>query len=291
MRRLSLLLLLLLLPLTALGDVSVMSEMLETPLTGLRVTVLEMGRSDAILLQCGGEAMLIDGGYAAYAKALQHDLESRGLRAMKYYLNTHPHNDHIEGLTALMDAGFKAERFLSPFPADLDDAYNKAAAKSAWENGVIYRKVRDGDVFLVGDAQVEILRDESGSSLNDKSAATMVTYGDARLLLGADLTGNAQKALLKAKGAEKLKADIVKAPHHGENAMVDAFLTAVAPELTVCTSAKDEAPALENQMKSRKIPLLYSGEGSVVLVTDGASWQVYQMEKQGRNRWQTADKK
>lgn len=36
----------------------------------LRVTVLETGRSDAILLECGGEAMMIDGGEEHYCLSI-----------------------------------------------------------------------------------------------------------------------------------------------------------------------------------------------------------------------------
>lgn len=46
----------------------------------------------------GGESMLIDGGDDSWEAAVRHDLEARNLTAFRYFLNTHSHNDHIEGL-------------------------------------------------------------------------------------------------------------------------------------------------------------------------------------------------
>ena len=60
---------------------------------------------------------------------------------------------------------------------------------------------------------------------------------------------------------EGLQAEIIKAPHHGENAMVTEFLTAVDPSLILCTAPEADAPDLARQARSRELPLLFSGEG------------------------------
>lgn len=287
MRKLLTLLFLLCLPALAAAEVRIGQEApadwaaRET----LRVTLLQTGRSDAILVECGGEAMLIDGGDASWAQAVQHDLEKRGLTAFRYFLNTHPHNDHIEGLTWLMRQGYKPGRFMSPFAADwTGDSYHVEAVKVAWDSGIPFRLVRDGDVFPLGTASVHIYRSTAYPGVNDRSAIQLITFGESRILLCADLSGNAQKAIMKALPEGALAAEIVKAPHHGENAMVTEFLTAVEPSLVLCTSGSEEAPDLARQAKSRDLPLMYSGEGEIVLETDGTDWYVVQREKTGRDR-------
>lgn len=298
MRRILLLLLLLALPLSALVEEAAEAEPAvviriadESELPEgwaekerLRVTVLETGRSDAILVECGGEAMLVDGGDASWSKALRSDLEKRGLTEFKYFLNTHPHNDHVEGLTWLMEQGWKPERFMSPFTSDWNSSYHQAAVKAAWNNGIIFRLIRHGDVYELGGAQVHIYRTTEYTGMNDRSAIGLITFGERRILLAADLTGNAQKSLLKMVDAGALQAEIVKAPHHGENAMVAEFLTAVNPSLAVCTAYPGEAPDLARQLSGRGLPLLYSGEGEVVMETDGVTWYVWQNAAQGRER-------
>lgn len=284
MRRL-LLLLLLLLPLHAGAEVYLSADVPADWYARdlLRVTILETGRSDAMLVECGGEAMLIDGGSASWADELQSDLEKRSLTQFKYFLNTHPHNDHIEGLIALMEAGYKPERFMSPFAADWDDeSYHQAALKTAWDHGITFRMVRHGDVYALGGAQVHIYRCTEYTNLNDRSAIQLITFGESRILLAADLSGSTQKAMLDLVGAEGLQSEIIKAPHHGENAMAEEFLTAVDPSLILCTSGAEEAPDLTRQATHRELPLLYSGEGEIVLETDGVDWYVWQNPKRSQ---------
>ncbi len=290
MRKLLLLLMLLILltlPLAARAEVVLSADIPEDwhDREVMRITVLETARADAILVECGGQAMLIDGAHQAFSRAVKFDLESRNLTSFKYFLNTHPHNDHIEGLTALMDWGVKPERFLSPLSADDNsDSYHVAAVKSAWKAGVIFRRVKNGQTYDVGGAQVHILMDEKGVSLNDKGIVPRIVFGNTSILLAADLTAEGQRAHLALHEA-LLKADIVKAPHHGENAMVPEFLDAVSPSLLLCTAPRDEAPALVNQAAARSLPALFSGDGAIVLETDGETWYVYQLPKQGVNRW------
>ncbi|MBE5796804.1 MAG: MBL fold metallo-hydrolase [Clostridiales bacterium] len=286
MRKL-LILLLLFLPALAAAEVHIGQEPPEdwAGRETLRVTILQTGRSDAILVECGGESMLIDGGDASWSQALQHDLEKRGLTDFRYFLNTHPHNDHIEGLTWLMQQGYLPGRFMSPFAADWKgDSYHTAAVKAAWDRGIPFRLIRSGDVFPLGGASIHIWRSTEYPGVNDRCAIQLITFGESRILLCADLTGNAQKALLKALPEGSLTAEIIKAPHHGENAMVQEFLTAADPALILCTSEDGDAPDLARQTRSHSLPLLYSGEGEIVLETDGADWYVVQREKTGRDR-------
>lgn len=273
------LILLLLLPLTALAQVHVGVEPPEDweERGLLRVTILQTGRSDAILVECGGEAMLIDGGDASWSKSLEQDLQARELTDFRYFLNTHPHNDHIEGLIYLMQQGYRPGRYASPFAADWHDgSYHDQAVQTAWDSGIPFRLVRHGDVLPLGQSSVTIWRSTAYTDMNSRSAVQLITFGDSRILLLADLNGNAQKDLLKLLPEGALTAEIVKAPHHGENAMVTEFLDEVAPALLLCTAGASDAPDLARQAASRELPLLYSGEGEIVLETDGTDWYVRQ---------------
>lgn len=287
MKRLLALLLLLCLPASAAAEIFIGQEPpaewagIET----LRVTLLQTGRSDAILVECGGEAMLIDGGDASWAAAVQHDLEKRGLTDFRYFLNTHPHNDHMAGLLWLLKQGYRPGRFMSPFAADWSDgSYHDEAVRLVWDAGIVYRLVRSGDVFPLGGARVTVYRTTEYTGVNDRSAIELIAFGDSRILLCADLTGNAQKSLLKLLEDGALKAEIVKAPHHGINAMVPEFLAKVDPSLILCTSAGADTPDLTRQAAARGLPLMHSGDGEIVLVTNGTDWYVVQHEKTDRSR-------
>ena len=249
----------------------------------LRVTILETGRSDAMLLECGGEIMMIDGGSDSYHEALRHDMEARGITRFKYLFNTHPDNDHICGLRRLMEAGFVVGTFLSPFPIDMDYSYQQEAVRTAIEQGVSWQMVFDGDVLSLGPASVKVRRCNAVKGRNAHSAVAMICFGEARMLLCADINGMTQRWFL-ADDPEGLKADIIKVPHHGVTAMVSEFLTAVDPSLVCVTNTRQSGQAAQYQAESRKLPCLCSGEGEIVLETDGVDWYVQQNPKQGRNR-------
>src|SRR5437588_568931 len=68
----------------------------------LRVTAIDVGQGDAILLEVGaGDAkkiVLIDGGPPAGAEALLGALGRAGVQAIDLLVVTHAHLDHIGGL-------------------------------------------------------------------------------------------------------------------------------------------------------------------------------------------------
>ena len=218
-----------------------------------------------------------------YHEALRHDIESRGITAFKYLFNTHPDNDHICGLRRLVEAGFEVGVFLSPFPIDMDYSYQREAVQTAVEQGVPWQMVFDGDVLPLGDAQVRVRRCNTVNGRNAHSAVTMVCFGEARMLLCADINGLTQRWFL-ADDPEALRADIVKVPHHGVTAMVKEFMTTVDPALVCVTNTEEGGQAAVIQAKGRQVPYLCSGEGEIVLETDGVDWYVHQNQRQGRNR-------
>ena len=281
MKKFLLVLLLLMLPIAALAQVFV-----DTPVPEdwagkdtLTLTVFKTGESDCMLLENQGEAMMMDGGANKWREDLRTALESRGISHLKYIVSTHPHDDHIDGLYRLMQYGFTADEFLSPFKETFNHELHARTARQAAKAGIPYRQLFHGDELQFGNALITMYRWDEGSSINDKSGMFRVEFGDASVLLCADITGLAQRFMLEAVPAEDLKADIVKAPHHGLTAMVTEYLDAVDPEFLFITNYKDATKAMVNQANYRQIPFMHSGSGTITLVTDGTDWYVTQQLK------------
>ena len=102
MKKLLLLLLILCMPLAALAEIHHIADESQLPEGWqaqelLRVSFLDMQRSDAILLQCGGETMLVDGGLGLHYERLFTMLDERGVNGFKYLWNTHCDGDHSQG--------------------------------------------------------------------------------------------------------------------------------------------------------------------------------------------------
>ena len=128
------------------------------------------------------------------------------------------------------------------------------------------------------DAQVTVLRRDTGS-VNDRSAVLSIRFGESTALLTADIAGGTQHYLAD-EDPSRIKADVLKAPHHGITAMVSEFLTAVDPGFILGACYEKDAGALIIQARHRDIPMYCAGQGRVTLVTDGTDWYIWQQKKE-----------
>lgn len=245
----------------------------------LRITVFRTGEGDCMLLEAGGESMMVDGGPYKYREKLRDALQDRGITHMKYLFNTHPHDDHIDGLRMLMEYGMEVDEFVSVFPKDQKDTEDnqKKAMASLDKAGIAYRQISSGETLTLGGAELTTYNWAEGKTINAQSAMTKVTFGNCSALLCADIIGDTQKYFLETMDTEMLKADVVKAPHHGLTPMVADFLSAVDPGYIFVTNYHGtRISKMESQAEHRKIPIQYSGDGTIVLETDGTDWYINQ---------------
>ena len=68
----------------------------------LTVRFLDVGQGDSILLSCGEDTMLIDGGPVEEGQFLVSRLNRLNVTELTYVVNTHPDEDHCGGLTAVL---------------------------------------------------------------------------------------------------------------------------------------------------------------------------------------------
>lgn len=246
----------------------------------LRLTAFNAAQSDCLLLECGGEAMMVDGGSAPYREDLRTALEEKGIASFRYLLNTHFHEDHISGLIWLMRYGFEVEEYLHPYAENgiYTSELQREAITAAGNRMIPQRQIFHGDTLLLGEAVITLLRYENGLSTNGRSVMVHVQMGDATLLLPADIIGDTQSWCVRTLPAEMLDVDIIKAPHHGITAMVTDYVQAVSPELILMTNLRSRVEEAQTQADRLGIPTRYTGDGRVVLETDGTDWYVVQQE-------------
>lgn len=281
MRRLLLLALCLLVPLAASAqvydDAPPRDNWYSCPL--FRLTAFDAAQSDCMLLECGGEKMMVDGGSPPYRDALCRAIADKGISHFKYLLNTHFHDDHITGLIHLMRNGFTADAYLHPYTEKgvVTSSLQREAIRETEENGIPAVQVFHGDTLLLGEAVITLFRQDDGISTNARSMIVHVQFGDASILLPADIIGHTQSWCLEEIAPEMLDVDIVKSPHHGVTAMVSGFFKALSPELVFFTNERDRVDLAQNQADLNAVPTLYTGDGRLVLETDGKDWYVYQL--------------
>ena len=244
----------------------------------LRITAIPVDEGDALLLESGGEVMMVDGGPSARYHRVTEVLEARGITHFKYLLNTHYHDDHINGLYHLMKNDYTADEYMHPYSNVMvaGNELEKRTVEMAQKKGITVHRLYKGDVITLGGASIQVFRYWDIPNANARSMIERVQFGEASIWLTADITGQAQEVYVGLLEPEVLKADIMKVPHHGITPVQADFMDAVNPEFCVITSCEDYVTTIKSQMESRGTPALYSGDGAVVMETDGHDWYVWQ---------------
>ena len=244
----------------------------------LRITAIPVGEGDALLLECGGEVMMVDGGPSALYHQLTGSLDARGIKHFKYLLNTHYHDDHINGLYHLMKNDYTADEYMHPYSNVMvqGDKLEKRTVEMAEKKGITVHRLYKGDVITLGGASIQVFRYWDIPNANARSMIERVQFGDCSAWLTADITGLCQEYYAGALEADVLKADIMKVPHHGITPVQADFMDAVDPDFCVITNYEDGVGMIKGQMEERGITPLYSGEGEVVMETNGTDWYVWQ---------------
>ncbi len=251
----------------------------------LRLTMIDTNRSDSMLLECGGEAMLIDGGAGQHRHRVYDMLNRRGITELKYLFASHSDNDHVHGFTYLMSDGFyKVGAFLNPNKIDytMKGNYHYWAVQAAERMGIPYVQIGAGDQFTLGTATIDVLRCDEPWGQNDRSASALIRFGESRVLTTGDIDSKTMSWHVETYGADIPHCDILKTPHHGLAAVPDDFRLAADPEMLIVPNTYknlfDETRRFINWVRkhySEKI-CKYSGDGAVVCVTDGADWYIWQ---------------
>ncbi len=241
----------------------------------LRVTVMDLQRSDSILLQCGGENMLIDGGLGLFYKRLFAVLDRQGVTELKYLWSSHCDGDHSQGLKCLMNSDlYKGGELLCMNPKTYNDPDkdHQKMVTAADRHGWPYVRIYNGDTFTVGGATVTMLQCEENWGQNNRSATCFVDFGDRSLFLTADVGSRVQNYFVENVDPERLDCDIMKAPHHGIDGVTQAFVDAVDPELIFLTNYSNNGA---HKSWNAYDPYM-TGDGVLHMETDGTVWYTWQ---------------
>lgn len=201
-----------------------------------RLTVLDVGQGDSLLLRSPHHVVLVDAGgrlgSAHFGETeLLPMLVDRGVRHIDVALLTHVHPDHCGGLPAVLENLDVGSMWISPrrFRGDCAQRVLEACSLRA----IPIHLVRDGDLRSVGDLSLRTFvadRTFKRSPENNSSVVLRVGIGRWTALLTGDVERDAEELL----AAKEVKADVLKVGHHGSRtSSTPLLLDAVKPRMAL----------------------------------------------------------
>jgi competence protein ComEC len=205
----------------------------QPPATGtLTVSFMNVGQADCTIIRSGASAMLIDAGTNAGAASLVATIRDMGIRRFDVMVGTHPHEDHIGGMDAVVNNFEIGTVYMPDAPADTKTFLDVLTAIK--NKGLKVTSPAPGASFTVGEAKCTVLapNKDAYDDTNNYSIVIKLVYEKTSFVFTGDAQSVSEKEML-AKGYD-LSADVLKVGHHGsDSSTTPAFLNAVSPEYGV----------------------------------------------------------
>ncbi len=274
----------------------------------LTVTFLDVGQGDCILVQApGGRTILVDGGgwqgqqtgYDVGREIVTPALMARVVRRIDVLVITHPHEDHVGGLPAVVEA-VPVGMILDPMLKSDSPSYPQLMEAVEAKKIEVYRATAGQRLNLGRGIYAQVLGppdprfDATGADLNDNSVVLRLVYGDVSVLFTGDV--ESEGALRLAEMGEAVRSTVLKVPHHGSSGAAQrAFLNAVKPELAVISVAAENSfghPSDEmlHELERVEAKIMRTDmDGAVTVKIEPRRWWAIGMSARGRGRSESGE--
>lgn len=212
--------------------VALLASWAEPMLDDTRVTVLDVGQGQCILLQNGGRTYMVDCGGDSNSESADlaaETLLSQGITRLDGLVLTHLDRDHAGGAANLLSRVNTDLLILPPERTEL---------ASAAGGEVIYA---DRDLTLTfGETSLRVYAPAFPGTGNENSLCVLFDTENCDILITGDRTAFGERMLLRSGNVPEV--DVLIAGHHGSrNSTCEELLAAVRPE-TVCISVGADNP-------------------------------------------------
>lgn len=246
------------------------------PAEKLRVSFLDVGQADSAFIELPDDkCILIDAGEAKDADTIVAHIKKQGYSHIDYIVATHPHADHIGGMTEVLKNFSVGQMFLPDVVTDTK-TYKELLTTIKEKNISVIAahaavRLAETDKYL---AYFISPNSNSYKDLNDYSAGVKLIYGQTSFLFMGDAENVSEKEIL-ANNID-VSANVLKIGHHGsESSTSEDFLDSVNPSYAIISCGANNsyghpAPSLLERLNARSINIFRTDkDGTVVIESDG----------------------
>ncbi len=263
------------------------------PADRLRVTMLDVGQAEAILLEPpGAPPILVDTGGSPFGRGLDIGtrvvapaLWARGVTSLGAMLITHGDPDHMGGAAGVLASLAVGEAWFGirvPRHAPGNELLADLASR-----GIAVRHLHAGGAMTHGGVRLRVLHPpepdwERPRVRNDDSAVLETVYGEVAVLLAGDITAQVERTIVTQLTPARLR--VLKVAHHGSRTSSSRELVeAWRPQLALVSAGRGNTfghPArevVERLEQAGARVLRTDRDGQITLETDGrtVTWRTF----------------
>ena len=247
----------------------------------LQLDVIDVGQADCLLITSAkGETMLIDAGNRADEDIILSYLEQKGISHLNYVIATHPHEDHIGSMAAIINK-IPIDIFYLPDATHTTSTYN-AMIEALELSTIDVREAYAGVQIPWQTGKMEFVaprRYSEYKSLNNYSAVILLQYGKTNFLFCGDAEKESEEEILATYSLPQIS--ILKTGHHGSSTSSSSnFLGAIRPTIAlICCGENNDYghPHRETLQNLNKIgSKIYRSDlhGHIIITSDGDNLQI-----------------
>ena len=253
------------------NDIKVDNTIQERQSSDLTIYFLDVGEADSILINSEGEYILIDAGNYLDKDNLCDYFHSLGITKFNYVIGTHPHEDHIGGITQVLRE-FEVDHVLMP---DINVEYNsyQSIIDTLEKKNMSLEIPSIDEEIKVNNSLLKVLYvGNDKTDINNSSIILKLIYKDISVLFMADAEKDTEFKLLD----KDIESNVLKVGHHGSGYASSAqFLKKVNPEYAIISVGKDNEYNHPKEVVINKLKMLNSNiyrtdqDGTIILLSDG----------------------
>ncbi|MCL1820183.1 MAG: DNA internalization-related competence protein ComEC/Rec2 [Oscillospiraceae bacterium] len=201
----------------------------------MRVTAVDVGQGQGLMLSTGGRAVIVDcgGSYADYV--MPSAVLSQSAGGIDAVILSHFHSDHTNGVEALLGR-VKVDYLI--FYDDLADDMAEARAaleKAAARSGTEVLALTSDSVVQMGDCRLDLIMPRNAEDINERCVSVLADYNGFTMLTTGDMDGFGERNLLRSADIPTL--DVLIPGHHGSKfATCETLLLYTRPKAAIISA-------------------------------------------------------